>query len=90
MEMQPNTVEWKGLTDTQCPVCDRLLKGHMVRHIHQNHTECVTSGDAHLEAVRHGSKSKLAVNRSMRSSKSTYPNGACNYIKTCDQSPWPV
>ena len=26
----------------------------MVHHIHQNHTECVTSGDAHLEPVRRG------------------------------------
>ena len=50
MEMQPNTVAWKGLTDTQCPVCDWLLKCNMVHHIHQNHTECVTSGDAHLES----------------------------------------
>ena len=43
MEMQPNRVEWKGLTDTQCQVCDWLLKGNMVHHIHQNHTEWPSS-----------------------------------------------
>ena len=54
MEMQPNRVEWKGLTDTQCPVCDWLLMGNMVHHIHQNHTECVTSGNAHLKHIQRG------------------------------------
>ena len=69
----------------------------MVRHIGQNHTECVTSGDAHLEPVQRGSSPswrEIVLWGPLRGypgvlARMVLATGVSyklHHVKTCDQS----
>ena len=89
MEMQPNRVEWKGLTDTQCPVCDWAIWSTIFTKTTLSvlPLEMPIYNLSDVVQVRVGGKLYYAVVQEYLPEWCLQRDCHINSIKTCDQSP---